>query len=76
VILKIEKKDFIDTWPDAVSALEQAVEYFRNRFGIPVYELLPYNALLVLFSYYFFITETNPNAEQRKFLEEFFGEYH
>ncbi len=37
-----------------VGALEQAVEYFRNRYGIPVSALLPYNALLVPFAYYFF----------------------
>ena len=72
VILKIAKKDFIDTWPAAISALEQAVEYFRNRFGIPVSGLLPYNALLVPFSYYFFHHNDNPNTEQRKFLEDFF----
>ena len=72
VILKIAKKDFIDTWPAAISALEQAVEYFRNRFGIPVSGLLPYNALLVPFSYYFFHHNDNPNAEQRKSLEDFF----
>jgi len=72
IILKIAKKDFIDTWPSAISALEQAVEYFRNRFGIPVSGLLPYNALLVPFSYYFFHHNDNPSAEQRKFLEDFF----
>ena len=71
-ILKIGRKEFIDTWPSAISALEQAVEYFRNRYGISVSALLPYNALLVPFSYYFFKHPDNPNATQRKYLEDFF----
>jgi len=54
IILKIGKREFIDTWPRAIGALEEAVEYFRNVYGIPVSQLLPYNALLVPFSYFFF----------------------
>ena len=72
IILKIGKKEFIDAWPSAVAALEQAVEYFRNRYGIPVSALLPYNALLVPFAYYFFHHPDNPSATQRKSLEDFF----
>lgn len=72
IILKIGKKEFIDTWPAAISALEQSVEYFRNRYGIAVSALLPYNALLVPFSYYFFKHPDPPNATQRKLLEDFF----
>lgn len=72
IILKIGKKEFIDTWPAAIGALEQAVEYFRNRYGIPVSALLPYNALLVPFAYYFFNHPDNPNATQRKLLDDFF----
>ncbi len=72
IILKIGKKEFIDTWPAAIEALEQAVEHFRNRYGIPVSELLPYNALLVPFAYYFFHHRDNPSAAHRKLLEDFF----
>jgi hypothetical protein len=72
IILKIGKTEFIDTWPGAIKALEQSVEYFRNRFGIPVSALLPYNALLVPFAYYFFHHSDNPSAPQRKCLEDFF----
>ena len=72
VILKIGRDEFIDTWPSAIAALEQAVEYFRNRYGIPVSALLPYNALLVPFAYYFFHHPDNPSTTQRKYLEDFF----
>jgi hypothetical protein len=72
IILKIGKKEFIDTWPAAISALEQSVEYFRNGYGIEVSALLPYNALLVPFSYYFFKHPDHPSAAQRKLLEDFF----
>ena len=72
VILKISRDEFIDTWPKAISAMEHAVEYFRSRFGIPVSALLPYNALLVPFSYFFYHHPDNPTASQRKSLEDFF----
>jgi hypothetical protein len=72
IILKIGKKEFIDTWPAAIGALEQSIEYFRNRYGILVSALLPYNALLVPFAYYFFNHPDNPSAVQRKYLEDFF----
>jgi hypothetical protein len=72
IILKIGRNEFINTWPTAIATLEQSVEYFRNRYGIPVSQLLPYNALLVPFAYYFFHHQDNPSATQRKFLEDFF----
>lgn len=72
IILKIGKKEFIDTWSKAIAALEHAVEYFRSKYGIPVSELLPYNALLVPFAYYFFYHPDHPSAAQRKLLEDFF----
>ena len=72
IILKIGKNEFIDTWPKAIAALEHAVEYFRNRYGIPVSQLLPYNALLVPFAYYFFYHPDIPSPAQRRLLEDFF----
>ncbi|ABQ30008.1 DUF262 domain-containing protein [Acidiphilium cryptum] len=72
IILKIAKKEFIDTWGSIINALQQAVEHFRNRYGIPVSALLPYNALLVPFAYYFYHHPDNPSAAQRKLLEDFF----
>ena len=72
VILKIGKEEFIDTWDDAIAALEQAVEYFRTRYGVPVSELLPYKALLVPFAYFFFHHSDHPSAAQRKLLEDLF----
>jgi hypothetical protein len=72
IILKIGKKEFIDTWSAAIGALEQTIEYFRSRYGVPVSGLLPYNSLLVPFGYYFYHHPDNPSATQRKFLEDFF----
>lgn len=71
-ILKLEKDKFIDTWPKAIDAIERAVEYFRNAFRIPVSHLLPYNALLATFGYFFYHHPDKPNARQQKLLEDFF----
>ncbi|MBD2425657.1 DUF262 domain-containing protein [Phormidium sp. FACHB-1136] len=54
VILNIRKDEFINTWDKAKDAIERTVEYFKNCYRIPVSQLLPYNALIVPFSYFFF----------------------
>lgn len=72
VILKLSKSEFIETWPKAVDAFERAVEYFRHTYRIPVSKLLPYNALLVPFAYFFYHHPDKPDAGQRKLLEDFF----
>lgn len=72
-ILKIPRQKFIDTWNDLVEAVKNAVDYFRSSYRIPVSQLLPYNALLVPFSYFFY-KEPNakPSKEQAKYLQDFF----
>jgi len=71
VILKLSKEEFIDKWDDATECLKSAVDFFRS-YGIPVSRLLPYNALLVPFSYFFYKHKTNPTGEVKEKLEDFF----
>jgi hypothetical protein len=71
-ILKLDKQKFIDIWNDAVDAIERAVEYFRNYYRIPVSKLLPYNALIVPFSYFFYHHPDKPVNEMKKYLDDFF----
>jgi len=71
-ILNLSKQDIIDNWEEAISALEHSIDYFRTSFGIPVSQLLPYDALLVPFAYFFYHHNDKPGSEQRKYLEEFF----
>ena len=71
-ILNLSKQDIIDHWDEAISALEHSIDYFRTSFGIPVSQLLPYDALLVPFAYFFYHHKDKPGPEQRKYLEEFF----
>jgi hypothetical protein len=71
-ILELGRKEFIETWDNVVSALEDAAEYFRNTYRIPVSQLLPYNALFVPFAYFFYHRKGKPSAEQKRRLEDFF----
>jgi len=71
-ILKLEKKDFINIWSNAVDAIERAVEYFRGFYRIPVSQLLPYNALIVPFAYFFYHHPDKPTGEKQRYLEDFF----
>ncbi len=71
-ILKLDKQKFINIWTDAITAIESAVEYFIGFYRIPVSQLLPYNALIVPFAYYFYHHPDKPTGEQQKHLQDFF----
>jgi hypothetical protein len=71
LILSIPKDDFIATWHATEQAIKTAVAYFRS-YGIPVSRLLPYNALLVPFSYFFIKHTQMPTGQIQKRLEDFF----
>jgi len=71
-ILKLDKQTFIDIWDDVVNAIENAVEYFRNYFRIPVSKILPYNALIVPFSYFFYHHPKKPVNDMKRYLDDFF----
>jgi len=72
VILKLDKQNFIDKWDSVIEAIETTVEYFRNYYRIPVSQLLPYNALIVPFSYFFYKHKDKPTGKKQKYLQDFF----
>lgn len=71
-ILKLDKRKFIDVWPKAVEAIYAAVDYFRSYYRIPVSRLLPYGALVVPFSYFFYKHPDKPTGDNAKMLQDFF----
>ncbi|MCI9511633.1 MAG: DUF262 domain-containing protein [Oscillibacter sp.] len=71
-ILQLDKNKFIDIWDDVIDAFEMAVDYFRTFFRIPVSQLLPYDGLLVPFTYYFYNHKNKPLGTQRDFLQDYF----
>lgn len=71
-ILQIEKSEFIDAWPDVVDAIKRAVDYFRSFFRVPVSAMLPYNALIALFSYFFYYHKDKPIDDKQKRLQDLF----
>ncbi len=52
-ILKIKRSDFVTSWPTVKSGIFAAVDYVRTHLRIPVSRLLPYNTVLVPFTYFF-----------------------
>ncbi len=72
-ILRLSKNEFIDSWKKVTSAVFCAVDYFRTHFRIPVSDLLPYPALLILFTYFFYKNnEEQPDDLQDKLLSQLF----
>lgn len=72
VVLQLDKQSIIDIWDDVISALKENIDYFRSVYRIPVSTLLPYDALLVPFTYFFYFQKEKPKGEQIKYLQEFF----
>ena len=71
-ILSLDKQKIIDTWECAIGAIKESIDYFRTTYRIPVSQILPYDSLLVPFSYFFYYHNDKPSGVQKKFLEEFF----
>lgn len=71
-ILKLDKDLFISIWDSVIDAFEKAVDYFRGFFRIPVSQLLPYDGLLVPFTYYFYQHKDKPLGTQQALLQDYF----
>ena len=72
IILQLDKQKIINVWDNIISALKESIDYFRSVYRIPVSIILPYDSLLVPFTYFFYIQKEKPKGDQIKFLEEFF----
>jgi hypothetical protein len=70
-ILKLDKMRFIEIWDEATDCIKSSVDFFRS-YGIAVGRILPYPALLVPFSYFFYKHKQNPTGEMKKRLEDYF----
>ena len=71
-ILNLKKDDIIDSWDSTVDSIKKSIDYFKNFYRIPVSQLLPYNALIVPFSYYFFKMKDKPTGDKQKYLQDYF----
>jgi hypothetical protein len=71
-ILMLKKDKFIDIWDEAIDAISKAVDYFRSFYRIPVSQLLPYNALIIPFAYFFKNNKDKPTGEKQKYMQDFF----
>ena len=72
-ILSLDKKRFIETWPEAVEAVKAAVDYVKTSFRVPVSRLLPYPSLLIPFGLFFYDNNLKPpKRTQAALLEDFF----
>jgi len=72
-ILKIKREVFINYWKPMKASLFEAVDFLRHTFRVPVSQILPYPALLVPLTYFFYKTKNKkPTNKQRKLLEQWF----
>ncbi len=71
-VLKLDKKAFIDIWDEVIVAVESAVDYFRSFYRIPVSQLLPYDGLIIPFTYFFYKHKDKPLDLKQQYLQDYF----
>lgn len=71
-ILKLNKTTIINEWDKIISAFKGAVDYMYSGFRIPVSQLLPYDAILVPFTYYFYKHKGKVTVKHGKYLQDYF----
>ncbi len=72
-ILKLNKTKFINEWATVKEGIFTTVDYFRSQLRIKVSRILPYNILLVPFTYFFIKNNfKNPTKIQNKLLTQYF----
>ena len=71
-ILKLNKNDIIGVYDSTMNSIKRSIDYFKEKYRIQVSRILPYDALLVPFQYFFFKNKFSPNSEQAKMLQEYF----
>lgn len=70
-ILKLDKLRFIEMWDEAADCIKLTIDFFRS-YGIVVSRILPYNALIVPFAYFFHHHKQRPTGIMKTRLEDFF----
>lgn len=72
-ILTLDKVKFIDAWPTVTDGVFAAVDYLRSHLKVTVARLLPYNALLIPFTYFFIRNKFEmPSHDQHLSLKQYF----
>jgi hypothetical protein len=70
--LSISRHEFRDMWPKCKEAIFKAVDFFRENLGVSASRILPYDSLIVPFSYFFFNSNTSPTGNTKSYLETIF----
>ena len=71
-IYNLPKNDFIAVFPHVIECIDRAIDFFRSVYKIPVLGLLPYEDLIVLFSYFFHLHKNRPDQAIAEWLEDIF----
>lgn len=71
-ILRIKKDIFISSWDEVKKGIFHAVDFLRGDLQVRTSHLLPYDAILISFSYFFIRNKyQRPSKNQRKMLEQY-----
>lgn len=71
-ILRLEKNKIIEKWDEIIDAFKEAVDYIRGYYRIPVSILLPYDSLLIPYTYFFYKKKHKPVGVEQKQLQDYF----
>ena len=71
-ILGLDKEKFIKVWDRVDTAFDSTIDFLKSSYGIPVSRMLPYDAILVPFVYYFYKKKKKPEGRSADYLKDYF----
>lgn len=73
-ILSIDKVSFSSTWPEVIKSLNKAIDYLRTNYGVAASKMLPYDSLLVPYTYFFYKNGNKKINDEntKKYLQDYF----
>lgn len=71
-ILSIDRFTFRDNWDSCKSALFKSIDFMKANLGVSASRILPYDSIIVPFSYYFKHSDIAPTGNAKSYLETIF----
>jgi hypothetical protein len=71
-ILKLERDKFKEYWFTGVQSIKETIDYFKHQLNVPASRLLPYDSLIIPFSYFFHNKKNLPIGREIDYLNAIF----
>jgi hypothetical protein len=71
-ILTIDRYEFKEKWNECKDAILRTVNFLRENLGVNASRVIPYDGLIIPFTFYFYKSKNNPTGNIKSYLETIF----